>query len=391
MLEKVFEKVSVISSYNQESVPLLISNAFPSIKTDEKQIDYLPKPLIKPLDETTKDNMFKTFFSSKKNEETKEKRIFNDILKKLKKQSYVSFDIFEKKLKFAFSYKNLYELILKNEACPINFSPKPEKNCVNSFRDCPFLITKENKYDNECEYLEKLKIQKDEIVYRNVKDRITERVNAGGLFSSNYTFYNQNAGLNIYIKTTLEDDFLYEIFDYIQNTGFGADKSVGKGQFNYKIYEVKLPECKTSNGFISLSNFFLTPLTSPLIKGGRVEDALIKGGRVEDALIKGGRVEDALIKPIRNSSSVSPSPARGEGWGEVGDGFYEIEPKFPKMGETYANSGNPFKKPLLMIHPGAFFYTDKVYDFYGQLIKGVYDKPEIVQYSYIFPMGVNVQ
>ena len=61
-------------------------------------------------------------------------------------------------------------------------------------------------------------------------------------------------------------------------------------------------------------------------------------------------------------------------------GQYKIHVKYGKLGQAYAHADNPFKKPLLMLKPGAVFWTDKPQHAYGRLVYSVSDTyPEVVQ------------
>ncbi len=87
--------------------------------------------------------------------------------------------------------------------------------------------------------------------------------------------------------------------------GFGKDKSVGLGQFEFLRSEKwdGFSGFKEANGFISLSTFV-----------------------------------PAINDPV--------------------EGKWAINIKYGKLGEN-AGDGNPFKKPLLQFKPGAVFYTDE--------------------------------
>lgn len=71
------------------------------------------------------------------------------------------------------------------------------------------------------------------------------------------------------------------------------------------------------------------------------------------------------------------------------DGTYKVMVKYGKMGEDKALGGNPFKKPLMMIKPGAVFRAESWKPYYGRLIENIaYACSEVVQYGFAFSVPV---
>lgn len=128
-----------------------------------------------------------------------------------------------------------------------------------------------------------------------------------------------------------------ELFEFLSNSGYGRKKSIGKGQFSVEqpVPFNELEEIPDANGFVSLSNF------SPAEKD-----------------------------PV--------------------EGIYKIFVKYGKLGEKFTFSGNPFKRPLLMIKTGSTFKTDgSPEEFYGRMIENISDiKPQVLQYAFAFPIPV---
>lgn len=145
--------------------------------------------------------------------------------------------------------------------------------------------------------------------------------------------------VSIYLKVA--DDFTETTKELLQNlsrSGYGKRKTVGYGQFSVKAFEeftgFKSPQ--DTNGFVSLSNF----------------------------------VPD-MNDPIR--------------------GYWEILIKYGKLGEEYAITGNPHKKPLVMLKAGSCFYDSPIGDCYGRLVKGLSTQyPQVVQYGYALPVPLKL-
>ena len=85
-------------------------------------------------------------------------------------------------------------------------------------------------------------------------DRVTGKSREGILFEKNYTFF--RSSVEIYCKFNREKISIEEIdetFKFMGMSGFGAEKTTGKGKFTHEIKEWDLPEIEEPSGFISLS------------------------------------------------------------------------------------------------------------------------------------------
>jgi len=193
----------------------------------------------------------------------------------------------------------------------------------------------------------KILISKSEEVYHNRKNRLTDRVEReGGLFSTKNIHFSENVEIVVYLKSDFfEKKEIEEIFGFISKSGFGADKSIGRGRFEFEIEEdFQLPQSQSPNGFLTLSNYY---------------------------------------------------PQNGD----PTDGFYEIVVKFGKLGGDWAKSKEKrwdknkktyFKKPIIFIAPGGAFKTNEFKEYYGSLIPRVHIDERIVQYGYTITIGVRI-
>ncbi len=145
--------------------------------------------------------------------------------------------------------------------------------------------------------------------------------------------------VSIYLKVA--DDFaetIKELFHNLSMSGYGKRKTVGYGQFSIQSFDefagFKLPQ--DANGFVSLSNFV-----------------------------------PAATNPTK--------------------GYWEILVKYGKLGEEYATTGNPHKKPVVMFRAGSCFYDAPCREYYGRLVKGLSPKyPEVAQYGYALPVALKL-
>ncbi|MFH1140679.1 MAG: RAMP superfamily CRISPR-associated protein [Chloroflexota bacterium] len=72
------------------------------------------------------------------------------------------------------------------------------------------------------------------------------------------------------------------------------------------------------------------------------------------------------------------------------DGYWQLVVKYGKLGEEFALSGMPFKKPLIMLRAGAVFRDSPVRDHYGRIVDGIsylpQDMARVVQYALALPV-----
>jgi CRISPR-associated protein Csm4 len=145
--------------------------------------------------------------------------------------------------------------------------------------------------------------------------------------------------ISVYLK--IKDGWEKRICDYFRQlslSGYGKDKSTGKGDFELSGSMEPFGEFKNDdefNGFVSLSHYV--------------------------------------------PSRIDPKAV-----------LYHTITKYGRLGEHFAITGNPFKVPLIMLRPGAVAKTDCYpKEFYGQLIEGlVPERPEVVQYAYAFTVPI---
>ena len=141
--------------------------------------------------------------------------------------------------------------------------------------------------------------------------------------------------ISIYLK--IKDGWeekVFSLFKDLSLMGYGRKKSIGKGSFEIvgKLEPFnKFDNFNGATGFVSLSNFV----------------------------------------PAKNDPT---------------DGFYKTFVKYGKLGGEFTFSGNPFKKPLMMLTAGSCFYEERgIRQFYGRMVEGIAPaKAEVVHYGYAF-------
>ncbi len=189
----------------------------------------------------------------------------------------------------------------------------------------------------------------DEVSVGNSISRITGTVNreSGGLYTRGKTWFRPETHLDLYVATATEegqrdaDRFLTE---FLPAYGFGKDKSVGMGHLKIvrnAAFQAKIFNCQNANSRMALS---LTAFTGM----------------------------------------------------EKYETFYHLTTKFGKLGGEFAFSSptggpaKPFKKPLLMMEPGAVFMTAEPLDNVG-LIENIHSDSRIKHCGIPLTVPLNIQ
>ncbi len=197
--------------------------------------------------------------------------------------------------------------------------------------------------------------RKVQAITRTAVDRITGSGRDGRLFVAEETFYGRPvdrpdwppARFDVWHKLDEEQVSPTDVqkwWHWIERNGFGKRKSTGAGAFkivrDLEPAAGELPQVDQPNGFVSLS---------------------------------------AWVPAINDPLKVS----------------YKTRVKRGKLAEQYAIPGlehGPWKKPLLMLAPGALARLpagEAVREWYGQLVEDMHwTRKGIVQYGYGFPLGV---
>lgn len=170
--------------------------------------------------------------------------------------------------------------------------------------------------------------------WHNTLNRLSGQVLEGNLFTREVTFYDRN--LVLFIREShFGRDGLYRLFEFIGKNGYGANASSGKGLFSCDVEERPMMSSGNPNAVMLLSHTI-------------------------------------------------PSPADPQ------KGNYRVFTKFCKAGGSYAVRGKYFKRPTLIIEPGATFIgAPKSY--YGRILNNVHSEyKEIVHYGVGLPVPVRI-
>jgi CRISPR-associated protein Csm4 len=155
----------------------------------------------------------------------------------------------------------------------------------------------------------KSEISKDSNITHNTINRLSGTTSADmeNLYQEQTSFYKADSKFYSWIETDFLDyETISEVFEALQNSGFGKNKNTGKGHFVINVSQKNEPLIKSDNpnAWLLLSN----------------------------------------TVPDRDDSK---------------DVLYDCKVKFPKLGGTYALTESPFKHPILVFTPGTVFISKK--------------------------------
>lgn len=297
--------LSFLTEYQNSEPPLLVSNGFP--------LGFLPRPILPELNLV----QFRNVLAHKSIEDLTEIEISN-LIKRLKKIKFIP-EIFYRNHQDGFSQEDVIKEYLNGK-------------------------------------MENYPYWQSELYYHNSINRLTGKpVEEGGFFfQEEYILHNPDKDLSIIADTNnnkiqlfLKGDYfsqeeLLSLFQFISFSGFGKNKSTGKGRLKIvDIDEFTLPNAIIPNAFIALSLFVPT------------EEDPAKG--YYQSMVKYGKLGGSLTKSILSQ-----------------------------------NGHQPFKKPLLMFEPGSLFFSNSLNEYYGSLIENIHLDKQVKHYAYAFPLGVRI-
>lgn len=211
------EKLKEFLEEYETSPPLIVSNGFPT--------GFFPKPLTQPFPRKEVVRLVESLYGeySKENAVETIKK-----LKKIKKEVFVSREVFEKLIDGNSEFECLKNRLIGEQRSKIHGADSPGRQSTDS------------------------------TFYKNSINRLTGKTKEeGGLFTQDETFYSPGSTISIFIKTDRYDkEYIEKIFKFIEYSGFGKRKSTGKGHFvveKVAEYDFKAPE--NPNAFVSLSSF----------------------------------------------------------------------------------------------------------------------------------------
>jgi len=179
----------------------------------------------------------------------------------------------------------------------------------------------------------------------NIINRRSNTVNAGGLFSSQTTCLPEGVALYAYVYFPYDTEKFKQILEYFLASGFGADKSTGKGRFCIDLKkDVQVIDdgvfsfSGSSNAFASLS----------------------------------------LYSPLPEELNLEKS-------------FYKVKPKIGRLGEAFSRKNPYYKRPLWFLEEGSVCLPLEKKQVYGKLAENVHTDNSICHYALGIPYWLNME
>lgn len=229
--------------------PFAFSSAFPFLNSNGKLLHFYPRPLIPELSPSQRERI-----SSRIKEESprlSEKQALREVIEKekaIEESLWVSEGLFREIVEGE-DMEGLCRRLTRRGA-------RPEE--VEKWG--PFLLTCRER-GNINESLLPPCCLKD--VVRNQIERLRGAVARGFLFAEGELFFAKGAGLwcLMLAEEEMVQRLLLPAFRYLEDTGFGGERSIGKGHFKIEVKEAPpLPHAgQKANVFLTLSHYLPSP------------------------------------------------------------------------------------------------------------------------------------
>jgi CRISPR-associated protein Csm4 len=225
------------------------SSAFPYLRRGDQLVRFFPKPQLPELRSGVVEDLAK---AKSKTDDTSSLAFKQAVLtiveklKDLKNASYVSESLFQEIILGQTDMKSLYHR-LKGRG-----SVTQDIEKLGSV-----LITMGGREPIDPDG-ELRTVLREADVQRNQIDRVAGSTVEGLLFFDKQTFLRRDVTGMWFILRTDELDLLKPALRYLEDTGIGGERAVGKGHFEIplgEIEQISLPEADTPNSYVSLSRY----------------------------------------------------------------------------------------------------------------------------------------
>lgn len=257
-----------------QNPPFAFSHAFPVWLQSPTPIRFYPRPAAFRLAAADFDHLAASLQSQAKTSRKAAKVEVVSAAKRFKKVSYVSESVLGQIITAGLKAKDIVQALVLGEN---TFAIKGQLLCTAA----------ENHHLSDLLFA-------SEAVQHNHIDRLAGATVEGMLFYRNETFFAAGSGLWAFLAANEEDlrHYFEPALHYLADTGFGADRSVGKGQFAIRCQEFSLPfEPAQKTAMMTLSHYLPLP-----------EEINLQAQPLAYTL--------KVLRPKREQKYLPPSPAR---------------------------------------------------------------------------------
>ena len=232
-----------------ERPKFILSSAFPCLRSGDRLVRFFPKPQLPELQSGVIEELAKEKAKTDDTSSLAFKRAVVTILEKLKtlkNASYVSETLFREMVLGQTDVKSLYHRLKGRGSASQD---------IEKLGNVLITMGEREPIDPDGE-LRALLREAD--VQRNQIDRVAGSTVEGLLFFDKQTFLRRDVTGLWFILRTDELDLLKPALRYLEDTGIGGERTVGKGHFEIplgEIEQISLPEADTPNSYIALSRY----------------------------------------------------------------------------------------------------------------------------------------
>ncbi|MEW6418832.1 MAG: RAMP superfamily CRISPR-associated protein [Nitrospirota bacterium] len=245
------ELEGILSKF-RENPKFIISSAFPYLYRDSEKVRFFPKPLLPSLSSLQVDGLAsesKGVRRGPQNVFVKRRAIVEVVEKEkpIRSVDYFSQRLFEEIVKGEIETESLFRRFVDR-----GVRDEDIEKIGNA------LITKGERVLINPDGEQRL-FWGEVDVQRNEIDRLTGSTVEGRLFFTKETFFTRSFGGLWFILRTDDLEYIKPLLRYLEDTGIGGERTVGKGHFAIpldEICKVEIPDSgKDANCFITLSRY----------------------------------------------------------------------------------------------------------------------------------------
>ncbi|MEO0091509.1 MAG: RAMP superfamily CRISPR-associated protein [candidate division WOR-3 bacterium] len=286
-----------LAKFDEWDKRFIISSSFPLLKSRDKDICCYPKPIlaepdVKALENIAKDNITLNITKSPVKIEDEDlkfqysKRVEFSRYKEFHNIEYLSESLFQRLVNCG-SYEdniNIYKDYVNSRLLAISDKILLTKDEYNNINNNQLIISR--------------------VTARNKIDRISFATVPGGeIYYQQEMYLNPNVCELYFLLMTEDIEFFKPIFRWLEDTGIGGNRTVGRGFYKITIQgEVNLPNDKNAKTFLALAKFLPKENEIEWQSDNNFYDLLVYQPRLDTMFFKGGQFIKDSVTYIKEGS-----------------------------------------------------------------------------------------
>ena len=233
-----------------EDPKFILSSAFPCLFHDGEKVRCYPKPLLSDLTSEQVERLAWVNPAEARRDPLANKRAVVEVVekaKRLKATAYISERLFSEIVNRRMDTEGLFKRLVKRGVT---------EHDIEGIGNVLITTGERKKIDPDAEWDA---FWREADVQRNEIDRVAGSPIEGRLFFTRETVFARGVAGLWFVLWTPDLDFMKPLLRYLEDTGIGGERTVGKGHFAIpleEIQEIALPHAdKETNAFVTLSRY----------------------------------------------------------------------------------------------------------------------------------------